>query len=329
METWGAVLDRPDPLGVRRSARWIAEHSRDVRIDREAIAAYSEAEIWKSQVQAPGWASEYHYSDSDELTAAYVFVVDTVNFSFWGDPKWHRTYEGQELDGYWALAAALKEAVTADPSFLNSRHLAEIDAAQLERILGGSPTIPLLRERAENLRELGRWVTTRFGGRYLDILRDVHRDAIELIRMVVTELRSFQDEAVYKGIPVSFYKRAQILAADLQGASNGKSWGRLSRMDELTAFADYKLPQILRHHGILRYSPVLAAPVDNKVPLPAGSQQEVEIRGNTVWAVELLSQELQGRGVDLAPYQVDGLLWLASQESGEMRPYHRTRTIYY
>ncbi len=323
------VLDRPDPLGVRRSAHWVAEQSWDVRVSREAAAAYSEAEIWRSKVQAPGWPAEYHYSGSSELTAAYVFVVDTINFSFWGDPKWHRTYQGQELDGYWALAAALKEEVTANPSFLDSRRLAEIDAATLNRVLGGNPTIPLLQERAENLRELGRWVTTRFGGRYLDILREVNRDAIELVRTVVAELHSFQDEAVFKGVPVSFYKRAQILAADLHGAANGQSWGRLKRMDELTAFADYKLPQILREQGILRYSPVLAAQVDNKVPLPAGSEQEVEIRGSTIWAVELLSQALQERGVALAPYQVDGLLWLASQESREMRPYHRTRTIYY
>jgi hypothetical protein len=155
-----------------------------------------------------------------------------------------------------------------------------------------------------------------------------------LVRLVVGGLSSFRDEAIYQGRRVGFYKRAQILAADLHGAAGSReprsrSWGDLARLYELTAFADYKLPQILRHQGILRYSSPLAEMVDRQVLLPAGSSEEVEIRASTVWAVELLRQEIQAQGLDLPSYRIDWLLWSASQESGQMRPYHRTRTIYY
>jgi hypothetical protein len=100
-------------------------------------------------------------------------------------------------------------------------------------------------------------------------------------------------------------------------------------LNELTAFADYKLPQLLRNVGILRYAVPLAEKIDNQVPLAAGSEEEVEIRGNTVWAVELMGQELDALGLRLPSYQIDWMLWYASQDSKHMKPYHRTRTIYY
>ena len=38
---------------------------------------------------------------------------------------------------------------------------------------------------------------------------------------------------------------------------------------------------------------------------------------------------LRELGQVVTSYQVDWLLWLASQDSGRMKPYHRTRTIFY
>lgn len=39
---------------------------------------------------------------------------------------------------------------------------------------------------------------------------------------------------------VTFYKRAQILIADLWLAFKGKSYGHFEDIDSLTAFADYR-----------------------------------------------------------------------------------------
>ena len=43
-------------------------------------------------------------------------------------------------------------------------------------------------------------------------------------------------------------------------------------------FADYRVPQILRHVGILRYSPALCARVDARTEVPFASDEETEIR---------------------------------------------------
>jgi hypothetical protein len=323
-----------DPLGVRGDAQFVTERSDHVTLDSGAVAAYAPVLARESQSLASEWEADHHFAGEDERTIAYVFVLDTVNFCFWGDPKWRRRYQDNWLDGYWALAAALTEEATKNAEFLDPHNLAALDAETLNAVLGGEPTIPLLEERATNLRALGRCVVDRFEGRFSHVVQEANLDAVELVRLLVGGLASFRDEAIYQGRKVGFYKRAQILAADLHGAAGGRRpqrrwWGELARMHELTAFADYKLPQILRHQGILRYSAPLAEKVDNQVPLPAGSNEEVEIRANTVWAVELLRQEMQALGLDLPSYRIDWLLWSASQESAQMRPYHRTLTIYY
>ena len=111
------------------------------------------------------------------------------------------------------------------------------------------------------------------------------------------------------------------LAADL-----GQMFGILSGLENLTACADYKLPQVLRRYGILSYSPDLAYKIDAQIPLRKGSQEEVEIRANTIWAVELMKKALKKRLPGVDSIHVNDHLWLLSQQKGF---YHLTRTTAY
>ncbi|MDY6954923.1 MAG: queuosine salvage family protein, partial [Thermodesulfobacteriota bacterium] len=148
--------------------------------------------------------------------------------------------------------------------------------------------------------------------------------------LLAEKLTSFQDVSEYEGQEVFFYKRAQILAADLHGAFDGKGQGAFHDMDQLTAFADYKLPQVLRHAGVLRYAGALAEKVDQEVLLAQGSGEEVEVRANTIWAVELIRQELERMGESLRAFEIDGLLWNLGQGAAcRTKPYHKTVTIFY
>jgi hypothetical protein len=101
-------------------------------------------------------------------------------------------------------------------------------------------------------------------------------------------------------------------------------------MEELTAFADYKLPQVLRHVGALIYSQGLAGKVDLMMPLEPGSEEEIEIRANTVWAVELICQEIKRLGNEVRASEIDWLLWnLGQDDEFRAKPYHRTVTTFY
>jgi hypothetical protein len=238
-------------------------------------------------------------------------------------------YGDTVLDGYWALAAALKRAVEEETfPILDAEYLAGMPQDDLAEVLRGEGAIPLFNARWTIIREVGRVLVDDYGGRFANLIQEADGSAVRLVELLTAGFPSFRDVAEYRGSPVQFLKRAQICASDLHGTFEGEGYGAFHDIDRLTAFADYKLPQVLREWGILVYAEPLARRVDARVPIEAGSEEEVEIRACTVWAVEELRRALAERGIGLPAVQLDWVLWERSQGL-DARPYHRTRTIFY
>jgi len=318
--------------GVLETSQYVVERSRWVHIDRPSLDRFV-SERLHARFRLPPWDTLFHFHDGTEKTVAYLMVLDTLNFCFWappGEEKWHIRYRSQRLDGYYALAAALKQAVEAGVPVLEASFLADMTPDRLSEILGGSGRLQLMDRRAENLNELGKVLMESYGGDAVNLVKAARGSAVALARLLSKELASFRDAARYGGREIVFLKRAQIFAADLHGAFRGKDWGAFADMDRLTAFADYKLPQVLRHLGVLVYEGALADKVDRLALLPPGSPEEIEIRANTVWCVELLRQGLEKAGAAPRSYEIDWFLWNLGQdpEFGK-RPYHRTVTVFY
>lgn len=105
------------PLSPRESARFVAENSRDVLVDREGVRRAAElllpaAVAWRVEQ----WKSlhELNPRGADEAALDWVFVVDSLNFSFWAereDRKCEVRYGGTAYTGYWALCAAVNRAL--------------------------------------------------------------------------------------------------------------------------------------------------------------------------------------------------------------------------
>ena len=80
-------------------------------------------------------------------------------------------------------------------------------------------------------------------------------------------------------------------------------------------FADYRVPQILRHLGIFEYSQKLSEAIDAEKVMDYSSQFEVELRAATVVAVDRIMNEIQTTGSNelkehvQRSYEVDWLLW--------------------
>jgi len=91
---------------------------------------------------------------------------------------------------------------------------------------------------------------------------------------------------------VSFLKRAQIFAADLWRRFDGQGYGEFHDIDTLTMFADYRVPQSLLYLGVLCYSDELMGRLVKGEHVEVGSVEEVEIRGCSIWAVELIKQQM-------------------------------------
>jgi len=293
----------------------------------------------------PAWDTHHHFFDGTERTVNWLLLLDALNFCFWAEkdqPRWSIEYKGETLNGYWAEAAALTRAVEDGYALWDARYLSDISSDDLAAIFRGAPSkdtgkhnaatvsIPLFEQRLANAREMGRVLLERFDGQFAHVIEEAAGSAVELALLLVEHFPSFRDVARFRGREVRFFKRAQICVADLYGAFSGKQWGAFTDMDQLTIFADYKLPQLLHHFGVLQYHPTLAERIDQQALLEPGGEEEVQIRAATIWACEILRRAMNASAPEVVTAaDIDQQLWLLSQDTMNMRPYHRTRTIYY
>jgi hypothetical protein len=323
---------RPVMFKVLTTAKTVAEKSLHVLINHEALRKFAR-EFAMGRSPVPSWDAEHHFRGNEEETAAYLLAVDTVNFCFWppaGEKKWEISYKGKTYSGYYGLAVSFKKALESGVSLTDASFLNSLTLKQLRDVLAGTGVLQLVEERLRNLKELGRVLLDRYNGRASELVAAAGSSAVKLVEILARDLSSFRDQAAYHGQDVFFYKRAQLYAADLHGALGGKGLGSFRDMKELTAFADYKLPQVLRHVGVFEYTPGVAEKVDRMIHLDPGSEEEVEIRANTIWGVERIRQEMERLGKEVRPSEIDWLLWNLGQEDRfRAKPYHRTVSIFY
>jgi len=156
---------------------------------------------------------------------------------------------------------------------------------------------------------------------------------------LVKHFPNFRDSTLFHGREVRLYKRAQILVADLWACFNGTSYGAFNDISSLTMFADYRVPQMLQGLHCLWYSPRLETRIARLQPLQAGETMEVEIRGCSIWCVDLIRREIERKHPEakgkVNAVLIDFFLYDTCKEmedrgeTDEMLPHHRTRSIYY
>ena len=117
-----------------------------------------------------------------------------------------------------------------------------------------------------------------------------------------------------------FYKRAQIVAADLAlaGVAN------FADLDRLTIFADNLVPHVLRCEGVLVYDE-RSPPASTPASCSRSGGPEREIRACAVHACELLAAR-----TGIPPRVLDNRLWNRGQAPAyKARPRHRCRCVFY
>jgi hypothetical protein len=260
---------------------------------------------------------------------AFSIIYCSQNFCFWGEPKWEINYQEKKISGAYGIMACLHRAIEEGFDILNPSFLETISKSDLETVLRGNTRIPLFDERLNILKEIGRVTNKKYRGDFTKIVDPAGMDALKFIKRLSRDFPSYGDSSEYSRKKVYFYKRAQLLVHDLYMLFNGKNYGAFTNISELTAFVDYKIPAVLRKLGILEYAPELAQKVDNYVLIPKGSVEEIEIRANALWAVELIKRIVMKRA-NIISADIDMFLWLEGKKKSELdKPHHRTSTIAY
>lgn len=305
---------------------------------------------------------EWHYTCPDtvcsrtvrkERGALYILALDAINFCFWPC-----NFEYDDLAKAMTHAAEADHAqqhpdVLCDEYLFSPHNLQTMTVSRMEDIFvqySKSLSIeddkddvvamkipPNLAVRVKLWNEIGTVLLTKFNGSVLHLIDVAQGSAPKLVDIVVSSFAGFRDyttvgDAEHTNTEqpspsLYFLKRAQIFVGDI----NASLQLQLTDMDVLTTFADYRVPQLLRHYGILVYSFDLSQQVDGKSTLPPAAEHA--IRATTVAAVEYVVTELNAASnTKWNAVQTDWYLWQVGEKlnhAGQLAPHHRVVTTFY
>jgi len=310
--------------------------ARHVRLDQDRVRDVA-SWIAYEDLPWPDFRSPLQPDANDADTMDFIFLTSTINFAFTDFEKhvmFKVDYAGAERSDSDAMVACLKRAFDRGAPILEGGYLAEIRRAELEDIFRGNIVMPMLDERLAIFHEVGKVLKDRYQGRFHRFVRDASPRLYDggkgVLERLLAEFPSFRDESDYRGHLVSFQKRAQLLFWNLHARFRDGGFFRLEDPEKLTVFADYIVPVALRLFRITSYSEELEAAINARRILPAGSEEEVEIRAFTLWGMHLLTRainELRPKERQVIEPVVDGRIWTHYHTTHW--PHHLTVTTAY
>lgn len=338
-------------MDPREAASFIADNARDVTIVDEGVKKIAKviAEAVKEEKLSLESFKQNEVLPLDkglttEELANWVFIVDAINFSFWtpdGVPKYSVKYNGKTRTGYLAMVSAVNRAIDEGKKIYDPKYYSKLTVGDLKKIFRSDTEseMPLFEERVKVMHEVGSKLVEKFDGSFANVLGKAEGSALKLVDIVASEFPCFRDTAAYDGKEVKIYKRVQILAADIWMLYRADGPGAFVDIDKLTIFADYRVPQAMVYFGALKYSDDLMDKLKKEMLFQNGDREEVEIRGCSMHAAELIVEEthkiLKSWGLPVAglnSIKVDYFLWdyrVTNAEQLNDTPYHRVRCIYY
>jgi hypothetical protein len=332
---------------ILSSSKFISQNSEHVTINNTKIDMYVESELQKVFLDGGLNLSHWKNNDipngfSDMQILHWMFLIDSLNFSFWERTPGHPfvvNYKGKRNTGYASLCACINRAIDEGVDIVNPDFWSRVSETDMEHIFRGDEDVefPMLMERMTVMRECGDVLLEKFDGDFRNVISQSENSSQKLMEIVLKHFSSYRDTSRYKGEEVFFYKRVQILVADIWSTFEGRSHGNFNDISKITMFADYRVPQILLYLGILEYSPFLLEQLKSNIIIQKGDPLESEIRGNSIYAVELiknaLSDSIGNVTEDVNSITIDYHLWTVAiqkkEEIGQQYPIHKTITTFY
>lgn len=320
-----------DSIGV------VIERSRDVRTHRDKVR---EVASWMAyeELAMPDYALPMGAGENDPdwitdfiLTTA---CADTAFTDFSNHTKFAVHYAGRDWSDSDALFACVKRALDQGMPFLDGEFLAQLTRSQMKQIFAANIDLPMLDEKMQILRDVGKVLAESYQGRFHNFVRScspkLYDGGTGLVERLASEFSRFNDVSDYEGHTVRFYKLPQLAFWFLYLSLRKTGQFQIEDLDRMTAFADYIVPAALRILGITTYSQALERAIQTHQIIRRDSHWEIEIRAHCIYAADLLAAEINRiRPADkqIVVPQIDFRLW--SHYHTTWWPHHLTKTIMY
>ena len=305
---------------IKSSCNYVALNSKYVSINYKKLNEYIKTiDIKKIKF----WLSNNPYDLFEmkiDKVINFMLLFDSINYCFWGQPKWTiETIEGKK-DGSDALLYTLLNYVKKSDRV----DFSNVSFKEFSNILKGNVDIPFLKERYNTIVSICNVVNEKMNGNFYNYIKEINKDT-ELFKIIINNFSNFCDERDYDNEKIYFYKLAQLLTSDILHIKELINGTKVD-YSHLVGCADYKIPQTLRALGILEYNEELSQIVDNKEIIDKNSKYEVEIRANMIAVISYINSNLK----NVCQIDINDYIFSTSKNvKNIVKPYHLCRNRNY
>lgn len=265
------------------------------------------------------------YDMNTEDIINFLLIYDSIDFSFWGMPKWAIDVSGESLDGGIALLHCILNLFHNRDSVEVYKQLEKMTLEEFKEILKGNIDIPLLEIRYRIVTEIAKIVNEKMKGNFYEYIKEMSND-YEIFKTILNNFSSFEDTRIYEEKTIYFYKLAQLLTSDILHVLKIKEQREVD-YSSLVGCADYKIPQVMQGFGILEYDEELSSALDTKTEIEENSAYEVEIRASMIVVINYIWDRIN-KSIDRI--DINDFIWSKGQDkTRNYKPYHLTRTTSY
>lgn len=302
--------DSHDPHNL---AAAIMHEARHVRIDTARLTEVV-GMLRAQPITIPKWdfSPIYPAHGSTEELARYFLVLNAINYCYFHEaasPYAGRRFAAGAFQGADACAAALTRQFERT---INPYYLALSNRITLaEEVFLGSIPMPLLGERAQDMREVGVFIgdLEMAGLGVIDFMKRLDGDAFEISKALPHKLPGFRDP---------FLKRAQLFVAMFYGRCRDNPDCPIApkSLRKLSLFADYRVPQAFIGMGAIVPDESLESTLERELEIPEGTPMEQELRAASVVVGKLMLEAMNRCGeTPLNALHLDYLAWKAARDA--------------
>ena len=287
---------------IRDLSRNILCNAKYVSLNSDKAQSFAHA-CEDAEITIPTWDYEGFYPKADDFEEICLFylVFNAINYCYFDREGNKFSDNGLRGSSLMTTRLAQRWEEIRDPYFLSNLD----ENYVLSELLPAENPIFLVRERVAALQEVGKFLNSNPDFTFDKYFRRFKKNAYYASQALPTFFPLWRDP---------FFKRSQLFVGMVYGRF--QNWADLpisaDSLQDLTVFADYRIPQTLSSVGIISYAPELAEDLKNGKFVDSGSRKELEIRAASVLAADLITENLKKIvDDDINSLHTDYILWSA------------------
>ncbi len=306
---------------ILENINYVVKNSNNVKINFEKI---DKTIPLIENCKTKNWFEPFKKYFSDTEIILLLFLCGSINFCFWKNLNYKEKYEDKIYYKSQAVFLSLIKYFMSNKQNLNVDFLKSISYKKFKKIF--NQKLFLMYKRYNSFKNVAIVIFENRASFFNNVLQQT--SSKDLLKMIVSNFKTFNDVSSYDKKKVEFYKRAIILTNDLyENVDIIKN--SMKDIDALPACADYNVPRFLFDTGILEYSDKLRSIINKKKLIRHDSKYEIEIRSNMIYAVVEIQKRLKKNNNNISMVAIDNILWNLSKKNLPLSNHHRTITIFY